>query len=163
MTKPFRIYKHNKPLPFLANRSNCICLMLGGIRSTCLFKLHRSIAESRYLHLQLIWKWEMTKSKRSKRKLRDKIGLHKVFLKSLLNYNQIIESQPSKTYWDITCAMAAPLTPIRNTKMNSGSSAMFVKSPATGLQQTYSNKNQTIANNNWSLSRHTYQWHIKEF
>lgn len=31
--------------------------------------------------------------------------------------------------------MAAPLTPMRNTNINTGSSAMLVASPATGLHR----------------------------
>lgn len=37
-------------------------------------------------------------------------------------------------YCDITWAMAAPLTPRWKTKMNNGSSIMFVTSPATTIR-----------------------------
>lgn len=37
-------------------------------------------------------------------------------------------------YCDITWAMAAPLTPIWKPKINSGSSIMFVTSPATAIR-----------------------------
>ena len=39
------------------------------------------------------------------------------------------------TYCDITCAMAAPLTPKRKLNMNIGSRIMFVASPATEAEQ----------------------------
>lgn len=40
------------------------------------------------------------------------------------------------TYWERTCAMAAPLTPKWQTKIRIGSSITFIKSPATKWDKT---------------------------